>query len=342
MDRADSRRLFAVTALGAAVLMLWAANHHQLMVKHGANLIDVRAVSAGESLEHAQAAQGAWAAWTAPPQLTSTQHANGSSGVAKQAASIVVAVTSAAGNIDRRRWLRNQFRRNVELLQHKDPAAARGVVLKFVVGNVGLSDEAHSWIAAEQQEHGDLLILDIIDVNVPDPPPDGVETATALKVAHSTAWAVQHYDFPWFVRLGDDAYFRVDHFLLNVAPTLSRNGLMFGYAEDPGLHYSFPHGVTITRYCSGMGFIMTHDVAKFISDNALHLYKGYPEDAVVGLWLAGTNFKVQHDARLHDWEWRRCSEQSIIIHKHDYGAVDDDGVMRSCFPYSTQPQMAVT
>jgi hypothetical protein len=80
-----------------------------------------------------------------------------------------------------------------------------------------------------------------------------------------------------------------------------------------------------------MGFIMTHDVAQYISDNAAVLHKGYPEDAVVGLWLAGTNFKLQHDTRLHDWEWRKCSDQSIIIHKHDYGAVDEDGVMRSCF-----------
>jgi hypothetical protein len=103
-------------------------------------------------------------------------------------------------------------------------------------------------------------------------------------------------------------------------------------AEDPQLGWSFSHGVSIKRYCSGMGFIMTHDVVQFVADNAPNLYKGYPEDAVVGLWLAGTNFKVQHDTRLHDWVWKRCSADSIIIHKHDYGKVDDDGVMRSCFP----------
>ena len=77
---------------------------------------------------------------------------------------------------------------------------------------------------------------------------------------------------------------------------------------------------------------MTYDVTKYISDNAPYLHKGYPEDAVVGLWLAATNFKVQHDMRFHDWVWDRCSNESIIIHKHDYGTVDDDGVMRTCFP----------
>lgn len=113
--------------------------------------------------------------------------------------------------------------------------------------------------------------------------------------------------------------------------------------RDQQLGWSFTHGVSIKRYCSGMGFIMTHDVTKYIADNAPNLpnlYKGYPEDAVVGLWLAGTNFKVQHDMRLHDWDWKRCSEESIIIHKHDYGKVGDDGVMRSCFAQNKQPQQA--
>lgn len=87
-----------------------------------------------------------------------------------------------------------------------------------------------------------------------------------------------------------------------------------------------------------MGFFMTHDVTKYVADNAPVLYKGYPEDAVVGLWLAGTNFKVQHDMRLHDWVWKRCSNESIIIHKHDYGVVPEDGLMRSCFPDEQKPK----
>jgi hypothetical protein len=107
--------------------------------------------------------------------------------------------------------------------------------------------------------------------------------------------------------------------------------------EDPQLGWSFSHGVSIKRYCSGMGFILTFDVAKYVADNSANLYKGYPEDAVVGLWFAGTNFKTQHDMRLHDWVWKRCSNESIIIHKHDYKDVPEDGIMSSCFPDQKQP-----
>lgn len=82
----------------------------------------------------------------------------------------------------------------------------------------------------EQQEHGDILMLDIIDANTPDPPPnDFDETATSLKVVYGVQWAVQRYNFTWLVRLGDDTYFRVDHFLLNVSRTLDNKKLVLGF-----------------------------------------------------------------------------------------------------------------
>jgi hypothetical protein len=55
----------------------------------------------------------------------------------KKNASIIVAVTTKASSWKRRTWLRRQFHRNVALLRKQDPAAADGVVLRFVVGNIG-------------------------------------------------------------------------------------------------------------------------------------------------------------------------------------------------------------
>ena len=103
-------------------------------------------------------------------------------------------------------------------------------------------------------------------------------------------------------------------------------------AENKGLTNTFSKGTTVTRYPTGMGWVMTYDVAKYIADNAPNLFMGYPEDAVVGLWLTSTKFTIQHDERFHDWDWTwSCNNQSIIVHKHD-GNVDADGVIRSCFP----------
>lgn len=81
-----------------------------------------------------------------------------------------------------------------------------------------------------------------------------------------------------------------------------------------------------------MGFIVTADVVSYIANGVDGLFMGYPEDAVVGLWISSTKFRIQHDDRFHDWKWKRCSIESVIVHKHDYGSVGSDGVMWSCFP----------
>lgn len=57
---------------------------------------------------------------------------------AKQQASIVVVVTSKDSSRDRRTWLREQFKRNVDLLRKRDAAAAAGVIMKFAVGSQGM------------------------------------------------------------------------------------------------------------------------------------------------------------------------------------------------------------
>lgn len=164
--------------------------------------------------------------WTPKPVAHMTQDDP------RATASIVVLVTSKADSRDRRHWLRRQLAKSVNLLRERQPATAAEVVLKFTCGTAGVSEQDLNLTALEQRQHGDMLLLDIIDSNYPDPPADGVETATALKVVHGVQWAVKHYHFPWLVRLGDDAFFRVDHFLLNVAHTLSPTKLVFGYAGE--------------------------------------------------------------------------------------------------------------
>jgi hypothetical protein len=101
-------------------------------------------------------------------------------------------------------------------------------------GYTGLSDQGRQQLQHEHQQHGDILFLDVIDTNDPDPPPnDGDATATSLKVAYGAKWAFEHYNFPWFVRLGDDSYFRVDHFLMTVASELHKHKLVLGYRGKP-------------------------------------------------------------------------------------------------------------
>jgi hypothetical protein len=250
-----------------------------------------------------------------------------------RAASIIVAITSKASSYDRRTWMRDQLSHSINLLARANPQAASSAVIVFVIGTKLMPEDILRNVTAEMDEHKDMLMLpDTPDADNPDPPLPGTDSATCLKVLRAAAWAVDHYAFPFFVRLGDDSFFRLDYFLTKAANSLPRSNLLLGYCP-PRLRYSFPHPYRISiRYCSGMGFVMTYDAVAFLARNVDFLRKPWPEDAAVALWLSATNVTTVHDERFHDWVWRKCSNDSIIVHKHKYKGVNSEGIMTDCFP----------
>jgi hypothetical protein len=89
----------------------------------------------------------------------------------------------------------------------------------------------------------------------------------------------------------------------------------------------------VVPYCSGMGFVLTYDAAAFVASNLGSLSMAYPEDVVVASWFVGTNIQIKHDERFTDWVWKRCSNQSIVIHKMGDAEVNqEDGTVPTCFP----------
>lgn len=229
--------------------------------------------------------------------------------------------------------MRERLAHSLSLLATTHPRLAEQAVFVFVIGTHAVDGEALAGIKAEQSQHGDILILpDTRDADNPDPPAAGVDSVTCIKVLRAAEWAVKNFRFPFLVRLGDDAFFRVDYFLQSVADTLPRSHLLLGFCP-PDMKHAFTHPYdTQVRYCSGMGFVLTHDAATYLAENRNILRKPWPEDAAVALWLAGTQIQIVHDERFQDWEWKKCSNHSIIVHKHKYNSVNDLGVMTNCFP----------
>lgn len=176
---------------------------------------------------------------------------------------------------------------------------------------------------AEAQEYGDILLLDIPDCDDPDPPPPGTDSATSLKVVHSMAWAVKHYNFDYFIRIGDDTYLRINYFPADVAPSLPKGRMLLGYCEGEHMHHVFkarhPNVAQIdVPYCSGMGFVLTYDAALFAAQNAEMLAMEFPEDAMVARWFVGTRVEIVHNARFVDWAWNKCDNETILVHKHNF------------------------
>ena len=267
--------------------------------------------------------------------VTTLVHYRGAGDAAPAPASVVIAVTSVASNRHRREKLRKLHHMSLDRLRQQDPGAADTAVLRFVLGN-DLDDAILEAVIAENSTHGDLLLMPVPDCDRPDPPPSSNDSATTLKVAHAARWAVDSYKAPWFVRMGDDAYFRVDYFLARAAKALPTSHTMLGWCIN--LQHGLQSGEppvkgAVVPYCSGMGFVLTYDAAAFVASNLGSLSMAYPEDVVVASWFVGTNIQIKHDERFTDWVWKRCSNQSIVIHKMGDAEVNqEDGTVPTCFP----------
>ncbi len=130
---------------------------------------------------------------------------------------MVVVVTSAAAWADRRARIRHQFPRNAELVP-----AEQTVLLKFAVGIQNLDHDILLQARKEAANRTDMLFFDCLDMDqelndINNWHLNAGPSATTQKVLLSIEWAVQHFDFEYFFRLGDDSYFRVDKFMALLA-----------------------------------------------------------------------------------------------------------------------------
>lgn len=227
--------------------------------------------------------------------------------------SVVVVATSAAGWTDRRERIRAQFPRNLRLIPDNEE---QSTILKFAVGRQGPAQVVMSNVTLEAADFVDILILDCLDedeelnIQANWNLAAGV-SATTSKVMLSIKWAVRHYDFDYFFRLGDDSYFRIDRFMsmISLQQIPSRSAVVGHILHDHvfGELQPFPQG---------MGYGLTYDVCTFIAGNEKRLLNTAPEDCVVARWLMaiGTRFidsPLWRDIALGD----NCQPDMVLAHK---------------------------
>ena len=227
--------------------------------------------------------------------------------------SVVVVVTSAAGWVDRRQRIRHQFPRNLRLVLSSEE---NSVVLKFAIGTEGVRKDVIDMVKLEAGNFSDILFFECVDEDGDLKHPhlwrrDAGVSSTTSKVLLSVQWAVQHYDFQYFFRLGDDSYFRIDKFLS-----------MLSNREIPTLNAVVGH---IMRdrvfdmeqlYPQGMGYGLTYDVCTFIAANSGVLMNTAPEDCVVARWLFALGSDFVDSARWLDIHMGdKCHIDMVLAHK---------------------------
>ena len=224
---------------------------------------------------------------------------------------VVVVAPSAADWADRRIIIRKQFPRNLLLLNATDSA-----VLKFAIGVQKLSTQSRHKLKAEQEQHQDMLYLDCIDKDEDlnwhwNWKLDGNVSATTSKVMLSIVWAINHFRFTYFFRLGDDSYFRIDKFmhLLNEGQIPRQKAIVGQILQTNILTMYQP-------YAQGMGYGLTHDLCCFITAARPWLLDTAPEDGVVSRWLFATGAAFVNMSTFRSIiDGDACNDDMVLAHK---------------------------
>lgn len=157
-------------------------------------------------------------------------------------------------------------------------------------------------------------------------------SSTTCKVVFGLSYVHRHMSTSFIVRLGDDAYFKIDLFLLHVAPYYLQHPELGDFvmgswsvptSSNPGNNIKSnlkePYGLQgFPRYPLGMGFVFGGQVAAAIV--AMHeqvgLVDGYPEDAVVGMWLLPMSDRVGriYSPCFYDIQNADGSQNALLVH----------------------------
>lgn len=89
-------------------------------------------------------------------------------------------------------------------------------------------------------------------------------------------------------------------------------------------------------YASGMGNVLSAPVARYIAEASriLEFWTGFPEDAIVALWILATTTRRHDVLEFHTPQnerllGRACDEESLLVHYMTpelWKAIDDAGV----------------
>lgn len=229
---------------------------------------------------------------------------------------LVVFVPSGADARGRRDALRAQFAATAALLE---PHALK-TALFFVV-----ADNAADALNEESAELGDVIFVPCADHDGDAEPAAG--SSTTCKVVKALHYAVESMDFLYWARVGDDAFFRFDVFLLRISPAHTGNFLRTVFARfvpggelTPALRAAYATNA-LAGYPAGSGYVLGAGVARALAevDTRLGLIDGWPEDGVAGLWLSGLSIERVDSPCFHDTALLPSAEERDWSHLRGVG-----------------------
>ena len=209
--------------------------------------------------------------------------------VSQEHHTLVVMVTSAFANQDRRNAIRSTWKKSYV-------NSEKEFYLKFVIGTLQLNSSQKDMLLAEESLHHDILIIPDLY--------DAYNTLT-MKVLQSLTWIDDNLNYSYVLKVDDDCFVRLDLIEKELTQRSSEKGLYWGnFAYD---HYPLQHGKWkesrwfscdyYLPYALGSGYVLSADVVHKISmlSDMMMIYNN--EDASVGAWTSALDIERKHDFR---------------------------------------------
>ncbi|XP_078252958.1 beta-1,3-galactosyltransferase 5-like [Rhinoraja longicauda] len=228
---------------------------------------------------------------------------------------LMVLVTSAPSNAGRREAIRGTWARR------RLPGPFSWQVV-FLVGRPPAGEEAAALLRAEQGEFGDLLLGGYLDTY----------RNLTLKVMHGLRWAAAACRPAYLLKTDDDCFVNTDRlpgFLVRDNPV--RTGLYAGslfpaerrqVIRDPSSKWYVPwrdYGREVyPPYTSGVGYVLSLDVAHALLEEAATTRPIPVEDAYVGILAQAAGVAPLASPRFakHNVSWRVCNYRYLMVIHH--------------------------
>jgi len=189
------------------------------------------------------------------------------------------------------------------------------VLLKFVLGTKGMTEDDKSRLQKENEEHNDLLLLTKLV--------DSFANLTR-KVLSTFVWVSSNVQFSYLLKCDDDTFVVVKVLLDELKRRTSTKSYYWGFFDGRASvkkagKYQERNWFLCDRYIPyalGGGYVLSGDLVKLIALNSAHLKLYINEDVSVGTWLAPYDIERSHDVRFDtEFQSRGCNNVYIVTHK---------------------------
>lgn len=189
------------------------------------------------------------------------------------------------------------------------------ILVKFVLGTLNLTTSELKDLQTEGDENHDLLLLPHLK--------DSYSNLTR-KVLYGFQALDASIQFSFLLKCDDDTFVLLDKVTEELAKRNSTRSLYWGFFD--GRAHVKREGKWAEKdwflcdrylpYALGGGYVLSHDLVRWIVSNSdgLSLYNS--EDVSVGVWLSPYDAERRHDVRFNtEFVSRGCRNSYIVSHK---------------------------